>query len=52
MIASGLLVVISPYYKKYLPSAAHALKNSPKISHLTNRDIFQLNLSQIDEKLG
>ena len=30
----------------------NVLKNSPKISDLTKRDVSQLNLSDINEKLG
>ena len=36
--------------KEYLPSAANVLTNSPKILDITKRDIFQLNISQSDEK--
>ena len=36
----------------YLSAAVSVLTNSPKISDQTERKVFQLNLSQIDEKLG
>ena len=38
-------------WREYLPSAVNVLTNSPKISDQTKREIFQLNLSQIDGKL-
>ena len=35
----------------YLSAAVNVLKNSPKISDQTERKVFQLSLSEIDEKL-
>ena len=35
---------------RLLVSAVNMFTSSPKISHLTNREVFQLNLSKIDEK--
>ena len=36
-------------WQEYLPSPVNMLTNSLKISNLTKREVFQLNLSQIDE---
>ena len=46
IIAFQLFTVNSP--REYLPSAANVLTNSPMISHITNRDILKLDLSQSD----
>ena len=37
--------------RKYLSSVVNVLTNSPKISHITNRDIFQLNFNHCDQKI-
>ena len=36
--------------REYMWSARNLLPNSPKISDLTNRDVFQLNVSCINGK--
>ena len=41
---------ISLLQKKYLSSGVNVLTNSLKFLHITNRDICQLNFSQMDEK--
>ena len=33
-----------------MSSTISMLANSPKISHMTNKDVFQLSFSQADEK--
>ena len=38
-------------WPEYLASVANGLINSPKISDLTNRDVFQLYLFQNHEKV-
>ena len=38
--------------REYVYSAANVLTNSPNILDLTKADFFQLNLSQIDGKIG
>ena len=37
-------------WREYLPSAVNVLRDGRKISDFTNREVFQLNLAQIDEK--
>ena len=37
---------------EYMYSAVNVLTNSPNILDLTKTDFFQLNLSQIHEKIG
>ena len=52
IIAFEFFAVNSPYYKReYLSSAINVLTNSPKNSHITDRDIFQLNLYQNDKNM-
>ena len=36
--------------REYLSSAVSVLTNTPKISDITKKDIFRLNLSDSDEK--
>ena len=44
---------ISPkYWGEYMWSVVNVLQNSAKIWHLTNRDIFQLNVSWTNGYLG
>ena len=38
--------------REYVYSAVNVLKNSPNILDLTKEDFFQLNLSQIQGKIG
>ena len=40
----------SPLQRKYLSSRVNVLTNSLKISHVTNKDIFQLKFPQSDKK--
>ena len=35
-------------WREYVSSAVNVLPNSPKTSDLTNRDVFQLNVSKIN----
>ena len=37
---------------EFLSSTVNELRNTPKCSHLANRDVFALNLSQDDDKIG
>ena len=37
---------------KYLPSAVIVLTNSPKIPHITKRDILELNFPRVMKKYG
>ena len=39
-------------WREYLPSSVNGLTSSPKILYLTERDVYQLYLSQNDEKGG
>ena len=39
-------------WREYMWPAIKVLPNSPKISDLTNRDVFQLNMSRINGNLG
>ena len=38
--------------REYMWSSVNVLPKSPKISDLTNRDVFQLNVSLINRKFG
>ena len=38
-------------WPEYLSSAVNVLRNSPGISDITKRDVFQLNFSQSDETI-
>ena len=39
------------YIREYISSSINVLPNSPKISHLTNKDVLQLNVPWIKGKL-
>ena len=45
-------VKVSILRREYVYSAVNVLKNSPNILHLTKADFLQLNLSQINWRIG
>ena len=45
-------VIVCILRREYVYSAFNVLTNSPNILDLTKADFFQLNLSQIREKIG